>query len=199
MIPTGRVPALYNPNDGAVVYESAICNEYLCDLVAGENEAASNSSTNASKKLPNSDLFPNLSPKFRSQIRLWNDQFDKVIFPKVRAYILNEDTEVDQKLRQECCEALELLQGGIKGPYCFGENFAVADAHVVPFVMRWLAQLKHIKGLDLRDEPRFVHLCEWYDACQARGSVQKATIDEETIVRVHYEKVAFLKSIAKSS
>ena len=111
---------------------------------------------------------------------------------------MNEDVSQDDKLQKECCKALELLQCGIQGPYWCGNDFTLADVHVVPFVMRWLAQLKHVKGFNVRADANLRHLCNWYDACCTRPSVQKATIDEETIVRVHHEKVAFLKASSKT-
>ena len=69
LVPTARVPALYNPNDGVVVYESAICNEYLCDLVlvaATEHHLPPVDGVidgDAKRQIPNPSLFRFNPPK----------------------------------------------------------------------------------------------------------------------------------------
>jgi glutathione S-transferase len=187
--PRGRVPALYNPNDGTTVYESAICNEYLCDLVMVDFDKAST-------------LMPS-SASDRSKLRLLNDRFDKNIFPKVRAYIMaeyNKDNHDEggkeslRSLRQDCEDALTELQEMMSnGPYLMGDTFTVADAHVVPFVMRWIVQLKQTKDFNLSKKYRKIK--KWYALCQQRASVKAATIPESKIIEVHYAKLKYLKQL----
>ena len=181
--PRGRVPAIYNPNDGTVVYESAICNEYLCDLVVDGGSS------------PITTLMPSTASE-RGKLRLLNDKFDQEIFPKVRTYIMNErDDEEEDTLRKDCEAALQELDDQClvdsSGPYFMGKEFTLADVHAVPFVMRWIPQLRYTKGFMVS---RYPNLMKWYEVCQTRPSVQAATIPEDKVMEIHYLKMKFTQN-----
>ena len=185
--PRGRVPALYNPNDGTTVHESAICNEYLYDLVSSTAAGDYENSTTIT-------IMPVLASE-RAKLRLLNDQFDNDIFPRVRSYIMADENNDQQ--RQQCLHALEELQESLgEGPYFMGDTFTIADAHVIPFIMRWIVQLKELKDFEV-NTPSLMKLMRWYKLCQTRPSVQAATIPDDKIMEVHYMKVKFLKSQVK--
>jgi glutathione S-transferase len=184
--PRGRVPALHNPTDGTTVYESAICNEYLVDLARDHDDKNDG---------PLSKLMPN-SPSGRARLRLLIDMFDKDVFTPVREYIMNEDATKNEEMQVACTHALTMLQDAISGKYFLGDDFTLADAHVVPFFMRWKAQLHHVKDYNILS--KFPSLAQWYERCQLRESVQTATISDEKIIELHKLKVKLLNEKAAS-
>ena len=182
--PRGRVPALYNPTDSAIVYESSICNEYLVDFARDQNDKK-----HASLLMPTSS-------SDRARLRLLIDMFDKDVFPPVREFIMNEDVTKDEKLEAACKNALQMLEDAILGTYFLSDDFTLADIHVVPFLMRWRAQLQYAKHYNL--ESNFPSLAQWYGRCQLRESVRTATISDEKIIEVHKMKIKMLKEKAQS-
>jgi len=76
--PRGKVPALRVPNINQVVYESSICNEFLCDYSSITLQQAH-------------DIMPN-EPILRAKVRLINDHCDNVFTKTQFTYLMNKDT-----------------------------------------------------------------------------------------------------------
>lgn len=185
--PRGKVPVLENLSDGSVVYESSICNEYLCDL-ARENEEKAETKSNSNHR-----LMP-ASAKDRAKMRLLCDHFDNDVAPAQYTFFMNTEDEKDDELRGKLEDALDYLENalllaskeskGASSYYLMGADFTLADIHVLPFLLRLVVSLKHFKGYQL-PEARFPLLLEWYARCQERPSFQTTGKTEEDIITIY--------------
>ena len=94
--PRGKVPAIRVPTaDYAVIYESSICNEFLCDY-------ATTSMKQEQTLLP-------MDPFARARIRLLNDHCDNVFSKTQFTFLMNKDDSKDDELCQEMEDALQML------------------------------------------------------------------------------------------
>lgn len=176
--PRGKVPALRVPaDDNIVIYESAICNEYLCDYCSSNN--------------PNAEVGQLLLPSsasLRARIRLLNDHFDTVVASAQFTFLMNKDPQEDASLADKLMDGLQvfedILQDGRE--FLTGSGFTLADVHILPFVTRLIISLGHFKGFDL-PEDRFSKFLAWYSRCSTRESVIAATPSKEQILET-YEK-----------
>jgi len=65
---------------------------------------------------------------------------------------MNKDVEKDEELCAEMESALCAYEEALvksKGPYLFGDEFTLADVHVLPFLQRLVITLKHWKDYEL--------------------------------------------------
>lgn len=158
--PRGKVPALRVPAlNNQVVYESAICCEFLCDAYA-----------------PTS-LMPT-DPMDRATVRLLNDHCDNVLTKSQFAFLINKDADKDLDLGQALESALMMYEEQLDksgGPFLMGECFTLADVHILPFILRLIVSLKHYKSYEL-PTANFSKLLAWYDVCSKRESVQDAAL-----------------------
>ncbi|KAL7484412.1 hypothetical protein ACHAW6_010057 [Cyclotella cf. meneghiniana] len=174
--PRGKVPALRIPSLGydAVLYESAICNEFLCDY--------------ASMTLcQNQHLMPSCDPLLRAKIRLWNDHCDNVYAKTQFTFLMNKDETNDATLRADMENALLMYEDILAdsgGPYLLGKDFSLADIHLFPFIQRMAVTLKHWKGYELPRE-KFPKLLNWFENCSTRESVKQSSMEEEKIIEVY--------------
>ena len=173
--PRGKVPALRNPaDDNVVLYESAICNEYLCDFVDFQQQRGV-------------DLFPS-TPSMRAKMRLLQDHYDTNVGKTQFTYLMNkDDSEKDAQLQQQLEEGLQVYEDALEesgGPFLMGSTFTLADVHIVPFITRLIVSLKHYKGYEL-PVGKFRRLLAWYDACLARPSVNLATPADKLIIEAY--------------
>lgn len=174
--PRGKVPALQIPNDeNAILYESAICNEYLCDQFAmksKDNEAVT---------------FMPSTPLLRARVRLLNDHYDSVVGPAQFTFLMNKDVEKDPDLIKAMEDSLNVYEQAIftsGGPFLMGETFTLADVHLLPFFYRLVVSLSHYKGYRL-DPQRYSRLLTWLDVSLQRETVRAATPSEERVVEVY--------------
>jgi glutathione S-transferase len=177
--PKGKVPAIQNTEDGTVVYESAICDEYLSDL-ARQMEKDAPAGQKVWKLMP-------VSASDRAALRLLNDHVDTQLSPAQFTFLMNKDVEKDAEMLESLEKALDLLQDSLivrGGPYLMGEDFTLADVHVLPFFLRLVVSLKHFKGYAVPKE-KFSRLLEWFDLCSARESVKAAAKPDEQIIEVY--------------
>ena len=172
--PRGKVPTLRVPTaDYAVIYESAICNEFLCDYVTTilQQEQA---------------VMPS-DPFIRAKIRLLNDHCDNIFAKTQFTYLMNQDTKKDEELCTEMENALDMYEKALiesKGPYLLGEEFTLADIHIVPFIQRLVITLGHWKQYELPKE-KFPSLLAWIDACLSRESVLESSMSKEKTIEVY--------------
>jgi glutathione S-transferase len=169
----GRVPALRLPTEhNAVIYESAICNEFLCDY--------------ATKLQKHHTLMP-ADPITRAKIRLLNDHCD-VVFSKTQfTYLMNKNDDINESLRAEMEDALKCYEDALvegKGPYLMGSFFTLADLHVFPFIQRLVITLKHWKDYELPSD-KFPNLLAWHDSCMTRESVKESSMTTEKTIEVY--------------
>jgi glutathione S-transferase len=184
--PRGKVPALQNLEDGTVLYESAICDEYLCD-VARELDADPVPKEGFWKLMP-------VSAREKAFMRLLNDHMDTVLGPAQYTFLMNDDPEKDKPLLETLEGALDVLQEALEkrgGPYLMGKEFTLAEAHILPFFLRLVVSLKHFKNYELSPE-KYGKLLDWYELCSQRESVQAAAKSDEKIIEV-YQKFVDMK------
>ena len=171
--PRGKVPTLRVPTaDYAVVYESAICNEFLCDYAKSIQQKQT--------------LMPS-DPFVRAKIRLLNDHCDNVFAKTQFTYLMNKESDKDDELCAEIESALNTYEEALdknKGPYLLGDNFTLADIHVFPFIQRLVITLKYYKGYELPKE-KFPKLLAWIDTCLARESVKQSSMSDSKTIEVY--------------
>jgi len=171
--PRGKVPAIRVPTaDYAVIYESAICDEFLCDYATSLQQQQT--------------LLP-ANPFVRAKIRLLNDHCDNIFAKTQFTYLMNKDDAKDEELRVEMEEALQIYEDSLKdskGPFLIGEDFTLADLHVFPFIQRLTITLKHWKDYDIPVE-KFPKLVEWVQSCLERESVKESSMTREKTIEVY--------------
>lgn len=178
--PRGKVPALQNLEDGTVLYESAICDEYLSDVARERDPDSMPTEGGVWKLMP-------VSARKKAYMRLLNDHIDTVLGPAQYTFLMNDDKEKDAELEAALEGALDVLQDALVksgGPFLMGKDFTLAEAHVLPFFLRLVVSLKHFKGYEIPSE-KYGKLLEWYDLCSQRDSVQAAGKSEERIIEVY--------------
>jgi len=180
--PRNKVPAIQNVQDGTVLYESAICNEYLSDFAREKEDEVPSEGQNVWKLMP-------IAASGRAAVRLINDHVDNQLSPAQFTFLMNKDSEKDQEMMDSLENTLEVLQDHLlrfNGPYLMGADFTLADIHVLPFFLRLVVSLKHFKGYEIPQE-KFSKLLEWFQLCSERKSVKAASKSDEQIIEV-YEK-----------
>ncbi len=203
--PREKVPALRVPyHNNEVVYESAICDEYLCDLydaTCTRTNANASTSTSTEKNDSSSALSLSLMPSDpmeKAKIRMLNDQCDSVLNPTFFTYLMNKDGEKDEEMKQKLEEVLRFYEnilsssggeggpGGPGGPYMNGKEFTLADVHILPFFLRLIVSLRHFKNYHITED-NFPNLIAWFELCSQRASVQSVSKSDEEIIGI-YEK-----------
>mmetsp|Transcript_22584 Transcript_22584/g.51252 ORF Transcript_22584/g.51252 Transcript_22584/m.51252 type:complete len:281 (-) Transcript_22584:106-948(-) len=171
--PRGKVPSIRVPaSDYATIYESAICNEFLCDYYRSNNEEECT-------------LMPD-DPYARAEIRLLNDHCDSLGKAQF-TYLMNKDEAKDEELRSAMEDALGVYEEALakrRGQYLLGDDFTLADIHVFPFIQRLSVTHRHWKGYELSPE-RFPRLTGWIGACSERESARQSSMSEEKTISVY--------------
>lgn len=177
--PRGKVPALVNNKDGTTVYESAICDEYLSDL-AREIQDDDDGHDGIWKLMP-------VNACDRAALRLLNDHVDTQLTPAVYTFLMNKEDDRRQQLIDELECALDVLQQSILnrgGSYLMGDEFSMADIHVLPFFGRMMVSLRHYKNYT-PPKSKFNSLLNWFDLCMERSSVQTVIPSDDKILEVY--------------
>ena len=104
---------------------------------------------------------------------------------------MNKEPDKDLELQETLHTSLDVYEEALQtngGPYLMGEDFTLADVHLLPFFSRLVVSLRHFK--DYAVPPgRFSRLLAWYLACMARPSVQTVSPSDERIVEVYQKFV----------
>ncbi len=127
----------------AVVYESAIINEYL------------------DEKYPDVPLMPK-EPLSRSRVRIWID-YCNTRLQRAGGYIAH-DYQVE-KSKEELKQYLETLNREMRGRKYIGDEYSLGDITYIPFFTR-LARYQASIGDDLP------HVKAWMDRLLARPTVR---------------------------
>jgi glutathione S-transferase len=106
------VPVLVD--DGGVIYESAIINEYL------------------EEKYPSTPLLPNDQLK-RAKIRIWIDFFNSRIHPAAHDITHDKDPE---KAKERMRKHLQTLDEEMAGKEYIAGTYSLADVTFIPFYVR---------------------------------------------------------------
>mmetsp|Transcript_3701 Transcript_3701/g.7766 ORF Transcript_3701/g.7766 Transcript_3701/m.7766 type:complete len:281 (-) Transcript_3701:42-884(-) len=171
--PRGKVPSLRVPSvDCAVIYESSICDEFLCDY--------------ATKMQVHHNLLPE-DPFMRASIRLLNDHCDSVFTKTQFTFLMNKDDTKEDELCAEMENALGAYEDALvesNGPYLFGQDFTLADVHIFPFLQRLVITLKHWKNYELTHN-KFPNLLLWLETCSARESAKESSMSKEKTIEVY--------------
>lgn len=150
--PYAKVPVIRHGD--AVVWESAVINEYLEEV------------------FPEPALLP-LDPVQRAQARLWIDFANTRMVPHVYKMMLRQDREGQELHRRRLTEAVLAMEQGLRGlsddPFWFGAEPGLADFTFFPHVQRFVA-LEHYRGFKIPASCE--RLLNWRDAMLARPSVQ---------------------------
>ena len=178
--PRGKVPAIKNYRDGTIIYESAICNEYLSDYSRQVDENQPEDGAKVWHMMP-------VDAGARAAMRLLNDQVDTLLGPALFTFLMNADPEQDSPLKDKLEEALAILQAALEthgGPFLMGNDFTVADAHVLPFILRLIVALRHFKNYEI-PPGQFGSLLQWYEICSQRESVIASSKSDADIIKVY--------------
>lgn len=171
--PNGLVPALRVPTyDNEVVYESAICCEFLCDYC-----------TTILKE--RQTLLPENDPMLRARIRLLNHFGDDVLLKAQFTFLMNKEDTKEAELCQDMEQALAVYEDALTdsgGPFLLGKDFTLADVHILPFISRLIVTMRHYKQYELN---KFLNLLEWFDVCSKRDSVQESALTEEKMIQIY--------------
>lgn len=149
--PYGKVPVLLD--DGAIIYESTVVNEYLED------------------RFPDPPLMPR-DPLGRAEVRLWEDYGDNAFLGPAEGIFVHDkgwrsiEPERLQQMRQQVQEALTRLEKHLAGKkFLVGDTFTLADICFAPRITM-LDQL----GTPLN--PAYKNVQAWIARIQERGSTQ---------------------------
>lgn len=169
--PYGKVPVIRH--NGAVIYESAVINEYLEEV------------------FPDHPLLP-ADPVRRAQARIWIDFANVRFTPHVYKLMLAQDEEAQKFQKRKLSEALDAMEfQGLRqlsdGPYWMGEDLSLVDLTFLPHLQRFVA-LKHYRDFDV--PPGHTRLRDWMELMETRESVQKMRWDDATYIR-NWSKYAF--------
>ena len=173
--PRGKVPAIrvITVSPPQVIYESSICNEFLCDYA-----------TTVLAK--DQQLLPS-DPFSRAKIRLLNDHCDTVFTKSQFTFLMNKIEGKDQELANEMEDSLAIYEEALEesgGPFLCGEYFTLADVQIYPFILRLIVTLRHFKGYELSND-KFGRVLSWFHNCSMKQSVRQATISNEKIIEVY--------------
>ncbi len=151
--PYGKVPVIRH--DGAVIWESAVINEYLDEV------------------FPEPPLLPR-DPVGRATARVWVDFANNRMVPHVYKMMLRQDAEGQALHKQRLTEAVLFMEHqGLRklssGPFWLGTRPGLVDFTFLPHVQRFAA-LEHYRGFVIPQECE--RLRAWIAAMSVLPSVQ---------------------------
>jgi glutathione S-transferase len=161
--PYAKVPVIRHGD--AVVWESAVINEYLEEV------------------FPEPALLPR-DPVQRAQARVWIDFANTRMVPHVYKMMLRQDIEGQDLHRRRLTEAVLAIEQGLRdlsnGPFWFGAEPGLVDFTFFPHVQRFVA-LEHYRGF--RIPANCERLVAWRAAMLARPSVQATRPTDALLIR----------------
>jgi glutathione S-transferase len=169
--PYGKVPAIVH--NGEALFESAIINEYLDEVV------------------PEPRLMPE-DPVARARTRIWIHYCDDKFLSDYYALLQNQDASLHQQFKDKVLDHLRtietegLAKQSESGPFWFGTEPTLVDFAYFPFFER-LPAWSHYRGVSIPDEcPR---LKRWVAAMWMRDSVREVANAPDYYVE-HYKGYA---------
>ena len=169
--PRGKVPAVRD--DGFVLFESLLINEYLVEKYGPSTGCAA--------------LLPAEDPVTRARIRLWNEHLDTQLAPAHFTLLMSKDAAKVVEQRSALDKALQHYEDVLSvegaGGFLCGDSFTLADAAALPFFERLTFSLSHFKQLDVLAS--FPLTSAWLDRAIARPSFQATKRPEEDLVALY--------------
>ncbi len=160
--PYGKVPVLRHA--GAVIFESAVINEYLEDV------------------FPEPPLMPR-DPVARAKARIWIDFANVRYIPHVYKLMLAQTATAQEVHRRRLTEALRLMENGLMqsgGPYFLGDEASLVDLSLFPHTHRFVA-LAHYRDFPIPDwAPR---VRAWAERMRTRPSVEATSAPDAVLIR----------------
>jgi len=169
--PLGKVPSIRDASDGTIVYESEIVNEYLAQKFADLGNP----------------LMPQ-DPAACAAVRLWNHHLNSKLAPAHFTYLMNKNSSIDARKRDDLEETLQYYEHHLVGPYLIGEQFTLADVNALPFFERLVFSCRRFKGYEIPESMTRLH--SWLNLVMQRPSFIATKRPEDKLEEV-YQK--FLK------
>jgi glutathione S-transferase len=167
--PYAKVPVIRHGD--AVVWESAVINEYLEEV------------------FPEPALLPRDALQ-RAQARVWIDFANTRMVPHVYKMMLRQDSEGQELHRRRLTEAVLAMEQGLRelsnGPFWFGAEPGLVDFTFFPHVQRFVA-LEHYRGFKI--PAHCERLVTWRAAMLDRPSVE-ATRPSDALLIKNWAKYA---------
>lgn len=162
--PYGKVPVVRH--EDAVIFESAVINEYLEDV------------------FPDKPLLPNESI-LRAHARIWIDFANVRFVPYIYKLMLAQDHNAQKHLKLKLTEALlmvehDALKKRTSGPYWLGDQVSLVDLTFYPHMQRFCA-LEHYREYQIPEE--CILLQNWLDIMAQLPCVKKLKVSEDTYIR----------------
>lgn len=160
--PMGKVPVL--KVDGAVLFESAVINEYLDEVTGGG-------------LLPSDALD-------KAQCRAWIEFASELLGNQYMSLLAKDETGVRERL-DGLQKHFASLQKVVKGPYFLGKDFSLVDTAFAPFFLRH-AIVERLLGEDLLSP--YPRVKDWSKNMLALDEVQHSVPDKFASKFVEYFK-----------
>lgn len=169
--PYGKVPVIRHAD--AVVFESAVINEYLEEV------------------FPEQPLLPN-DPALRARARAWIDFANVRFVPHLYKVLLAQDADGQSLHKRRILEALEFMEmEGLRkrddGPYWLGREISLVDLTFFPHLDRFCA-IEHYRGISIPED--YTQLREWLALMKASPSAQATGHPDAQYIQ-NWRKYAF--------
>jgi len=161
--PFGLVPVLEQYDK--VVYESAVCDEYLVDAHGGKGLIPSDPYVKAREKIL-METNSKITDKFYGLFRGTDDDKNKKV--------------------EELQKALNFVESSLTGKYLGGDHPSLLDLHVWPWFER-LPMLEKLADVAIISEEKFPQLSAWMKTMHELPAVQATRFSDD-------EHLAFVKS-----
>ena len=149
--PYGKVPVLLD--DGAIIYESTVVNEYLED------------------RFPDSPLIPR-DPLGRAEVRIWEDYGDNMFLGPAEAIFIHNkgwrtfEPERLAQMRQQIQDSLTRVEKHLQGKqYLVRDTFTLADICFAPRIIM-------LDELGTPLNPAYQNVQAWIERIKERESLQ---------------------------
>ena len=161
--PYGKVPVLRH--NGAVIFESAVINEYLEEV------------------FPERPLLP-ADPVRRAQARIWIDFANVRFTPHVYKLMLAQDAEAQAFQAERLSNAMLMMEheglGKLgDGSYWMGDDISLVDLTFLPHMQR-VAVLTHYRDFQIPDE--CILLKGWLQLMGQRPSVMEGSASLDVLI-----------------
>ena len=165
--PYGKVPAL-KVGDDAVLYESAIINEYLDEAY------------------PERPLLSG-DPLIRAGQRILIDYISNKFIPLFYKLLLNQDKEAQEGYKQEILACFDYFEELLKSSaWLSGDEFSLTDVSLLPWFER-LVVLERYRDFGL--PAQYENLNRWWRACRERPEFEATRTEVEPLIE-SYQKYA---------
>ena len=160
--PYGLVPVI--EDQGNIIYESAICVEYIDEMWESPS---------------GKDLMPK-DPAGKAKARIWIDFMGKKIIPNYYAMMKEEKRE---EAKKNLLEGLKTFSAAMTspGPFFFGEDFGAVDLCLSVYAQRFIV-LKEFFQFEIPNTDEFKRYHVWWEALQHHPTFKATQADREYLI-----------------